>query len=249
MLSIICVNKGGYGLLESAISFNMQLNKNVELIFVLRDVKSDLINEINTLTLDYKSVVIIENKCMNLCNAINIGLNIASESYSLFIDGGDKLINKYCTDMILNDLCDLNNNECLAYSTVIKSKNNYYLRKPHFNSDGISVGHSSFVSQINNNLQFNENFPFSADHQYINEATNIYGVRIINEPISEFMFGGISTRPSFNNLITAIYYEPFKTKIRFLYRFIGRLIPESLWVKITMKIKRYPLYDKTRNKN
>ena len=65
-----------------------------------------------------------------------------------------------------------------------------------------------------------------------------------NEVIGTFKLGGVSTFPTWRNVLVAVKRESFKTKFKYIMRFTLRLVlRDEGYVKFMMKYNRYKAVD------
>ena len=242
MLNIICISKGVEGLKQTLDSFAFQQNKSARLIFVFRDVDKEHQAFAEKVGQQYVSYSVIKNKCNSITNACNLGILQCDPGHLLFIDAGDFLSSPASIGLVLGHITKYST--CLAFDSHLMWKNKVYLRKVTTGKKP-NIGHVGFIGVVDKNTLLGEIASYSSDYDWILKQINKYGYEYCaNEVIATFKLGGVSTFPTWMNVLVAVKRESFKTKLKYIMRFTLRLVlGDQGYVKFMMKYNRYEAVD------
>jgi len=123
-------------------------------------------------------------------------------------------------------------------------ENKVYLRKVTAGKKP-NIGHVGFVGVVDKNLILDEIASYSSDYDWILKQIGKYGYEYCaNEVIAAFKLGGVSTFPTWRNVLVAVKSESLKTKLKYIMRFTLRLVlRDEGYVKFMMKYNGYKAVD------
>lgn len=242
MLNIICISKGTDGLKQTLNSFAFQQNKTARLIFVFRDVDEEHQALTERVGQQFASFSVIKNQCSSITNACNLGILQCDPGHLLFIDAGDFLSSPLSIEFVHSHITKYST--CLAFDSHLMWKNRVYLRQVTAGKKP-NIGHVGFIGVVNKNMLLDEIASYSSDYDWILKQIDEYGYEYCaNEVIATFKLGGVSTFPSWRNVLVAVKRESFKTKLKYIMRFTLRLVlRDEGYVKFMMKYNRYKAID------
>ena len=242
MLNIICISKGTDGLKQTLDSFASQQDKSARLIFVFRDVDKAHQAVAEKVGQQFVSCSVIKNQCSSITNACNLGILQCDPGHLLFIDAGDFLSSPASIGLVLRHITKYST--CLAFDSYLMWKNKVYLRKVTTGRKP-NIGHVGFIGVVDKNMLLGEIASYSSDYDWILKQINKYGYEhCASEVIATFKLGGVSTFPTWMNVLVAVKRETFKTKLKYIMRFTLRLVlGDQGYVKFMMKYNRYEAVD------
>lgn len=148
----------------------------------------------------------------SIYNAMNIGLKNVQTKYVTFINSGDlykenKSINVVFECMRTRPPCIFVSPACVTYEGIsAQIPSSKYLQNLNVRS-----GHPGFIAPIEEVVYlFDENKAITADGLWMNDYRAHYSVVIIDHPIVDFSFDGVSSVPKFSTF--------YKTKGEFIFR-------------------------------
>ncbi len=174
-------------------------------------------------------------------DAMNKGLKIASGEFILFLNAGDELASKDIIQNIINsadeeldliygetNIIDQTRSILGTRTELTSRKLPQHLQKNDF-LNGQVVSHQSFIARRNISPEYNLNYRCSADTDWMIQIISKARQSInINQPISNYLVGGISDRQlgqcwKERFFILLKYFSPFSVLIAhigFAFRFI-----------------------------
>jgi len=222
VLNLVCISKGGRGLEKTLASFQIQKNKDANIVFVLRDINDTFQKHIENVAKHFTSYKIVIDQCTSISDACDHGIKNCIPGHVLFIDGGDSLTDRNSLSRAIKIVDESHSN--YALSAVVRYKDRKYLRHPKLGFK-LSIAHVGFIGVVDKQIKFSQFSQYSADHYWIKELINKYDTVIYaDEYVAEFAFGGISTYPTLHNLINVLFNEPLIVKVRYLARYCVKII-------------------------
>lgn len=140
---------------------------------------------------------LILNNDSSLYNAMNIGLQIATGDYIIFLNGGDSFFDCNSVKNILNLAKPT---RCLAFRSLQYFDSSSFVRPSIANLCDLRLfpAHQAFIAPLPaaKSVLFDEERLISADFVWMNILISKYGIYISPLIISRFALGGISNFPT-----------------------------------------------------
>mgnify|MGYP006136524383 CR=1 FL=1 len=201
-LTIITISKSDIPSLEVTLeSLHQQEEKNYSLILVLADFDVGAIDTILD-KYDLPNVSVILDDGLGIFQAMNTGLNKCQSAYALFLNGGDRLIQKTAVARIISEINNNTQPTNIAFNVVQEINDEKFQRlakhkKRLLDFRYFPPPHQGFIALLDKNIIFKRRYGNSADTYWIFEQIDKMGCRYICDyDLSSFSLGGISNNPS-----------------------------------------------------
>jgi glycosyltransferase involved in cell wall biosynthesis len=202
MLSIITISYSDlYGLNRTIESVRDQVDDNPQLIDQLEHIVvvsgiGQYESENLRKSYDNKYAYFKINQDNSLYNAMNIGLEKATGTHLLFLNGGDVLYSKRSLGTITSSVVP---EQTSLFRVIQETKTRSYVRPGRSGTDVKidNYSHQGFVAPLcAKTPKFLEQIKINADTYWMKECLELFPVNVHDKIISRFELGGISNKPS-----------------------------------------------------
>jgi hypothetical protein len=143
----------------------------------------------------------VVGKDKGLFDAMNIGENLSTKNFTIYLNSGDIFFSEKSLDTINSNLIS-KTSVSGQFISVLKYKNCYFYPKKNYFFKKNTLAHNAFVrSPMKKKIFFNKDLIITADGDWMKRCIKISSIKKIYIPVTIFSLGGQSNLPNSKTIL------------------------------------------------